>query len=92
MAAGAFLLVLGGALIAFGVFLASWGPNLNSLFPPGASNVSINWAAISLVSALMGVILAPIGGAFLAYGIGANRGARTGVGPGQAQPQPEQTA
>jgi hypothetical protein len=66
MAAGALLFVLGGSLIAASSLTASYG-FLN------IANSQLDAINIGLKFLFIGVILAPIGAATLAYGIGAGR-------------------
>lgn len=78
-ALGAFLLVLGGALIAFASFYVSTGfinaelgsaQSFNSTM--GVSTLLSKYSGIASTAELVslaGVVLAPLGGAVLAYGV-----------------------
>lgn len=70
MAAGAYLLVLGGSLIAVSSLTSSFG------FISIAQS-QLDAVNLGLKLAFIGLVLAPIGAAILAYGIGASPPART---------------
>jgi hypothetical protein len=65
MAAGAFVFILGASLIAISSLTSSYG--LLSV-----ADTQIDAINLGLKLALIGVILAPVGAAILAYGIGAS--------------------
>lgn len=67
MAAGAFLLVLGLGLIVLGLIFALLGV-AGSVGLLGTYTNAVTWG---LLMSILGAVLAPIGGAVLAYGIGA---------------------
>jgi len=84
MLVGAYLFVLGAAMIAISSLTASYG--LYSL--AGSQLDAVN---LGLKLALIGLVTAPVGAAILAYGIGASNPAWTDDEAGAAAPATGET-
>lgn len=94
---GVFVLILGGALISIGPFLtnsAFYKMDANIMHQGSSTNLNSTYSAVSddLNQAarvvLLGVILAPIGGAILAYGLITTRGQKAAAEASRNEAEP----
>ena len=97
--AGVFVLILGCALISIGPFLttsAFYREEVNIMRQTGSGAPNLNSTYYSLSNdldqatrvVLLGVILAPIGGTILAYGLITKEGQKVVTEAGRNEPEP----